>query len=252
MALVAKKYQEYEQDGIVFIGEDGHNYTQVKINGIYEVVRVYDQKQYDFLMKMSAKAEEKRQERLALVEKYNKERKIQAGFEKGYIIAVLGDTFSKKDYLKNKLGAKFNYGLGWYFAGGTEPESVKGFETRKVTWEEASIRSADGCEKLKDERILKTLVEVESLKKSNSEFQGDIGDAITKVVRIDDVRIIDGQYGRHAMHLVYDSKENLYIWNSSIANMLEKRVYKATMTVKEHNVYKNVKQTIVSSFDIGR
>lgn len=251
MVLVAKKYQEYEQDGVLFT-QDGHMYTQVKINGIYKTVRVYDQKQYDFLEKMSAKAEEKKQERLALVEKYNKERKIQAGFEKGYIVAVLGDTFAKKDYLKSKLGAKFNYGLGWYFAGGTEPELVKGFDTRKISWEDASIRTEDGCEKLKDERVLKTLVEVESFKESNSEFQGDIGDAITKVVRIDEVRIIDGQYGRHAMHIMYDSKENLYIWNSSIADMLEKRIYKATMTVKEHNVYKNVKQTIVSGLDVGR
>lgn len=249
MALVAKVYQEYKQKGGAFTDSDGKNYVNVETEEGLKPVRVYTIEQYNFLLGMQFKKDQLEQEKGRIARSYNQERKENAGFKNGYIVAILGDTFEGKDKLKVQ-GAKFSTGFKWYFEGGTE-ENYKGqFETRKIYWEEASEEIDNGCIRLKSINELEKLVKVEFDIKEGSNFVKERDSQVRGLFHVGRIRIIDGPRGRYAMNILEDSKDNVYIWNTSIADMPKKGIYYLKAAVSSHNVYEGVRQTILKDVEI--
>lgn len=256
MALVAKVYEGYPQVGSAYTREeDNKNYIDVLTeDGEIKSVRVYTIEQYNFLLGMQYQKDKMAEERRKVAESYNEERKINAGFKEGYIIAVLGDTYDHKEFLKNS-GAKFSNSFKWYFEGGKEPvHSLEktGYKTffnhpvRKITWEEASEEIENGCIRLKPVNELAKLLEFEYERQGTSEHKGILGDFYSGLFHLYNRDIIDGSKGRHALNFLKDNKGNVFLWNTSIKDMPDYGIYSLGGIVAGHTTYRGERQTILA------
>ena len=65
------------------------------------------------------------------------------------------------------------------------------------------------------------------------------------VLEVERVMSHDGDYGLSYLHIFYDAQKNRFIWWTK-TKLEEKRTYDITGTVKEHNLYKGVPQTVLT------
>lgn len=84
---------------------------------------------------------------------------------------------------------------------------------------------------------------------STSEYIGEIGKRQEFTVTVQGIFTFDGTYGTTAIHKMTDEKGNMLTWFASgnPDNDLEKgKTYNIKATVKKHDAYKGVKQTVVN------
>lgn len=273
MALVAKSYQNYEQIGDIF-NENGKQYIKVKskcdrcgglgygqhyswavnsngicykCNGagyITDTVRVYSDAEYARMEKASeVKKSKKEVEHDAKVRVQNQAYKEKNGFENGYIMVVLGETYSIKEILKD-YGARFSKPFGWYFFGGYEPKDF-GYEMVRVDWEEVGMTSSEYTV-LKDDQTLKDWFKQYTYKDSPSKYQHEIGQRKELNLRVDSVFSFETKYGTSYLHTMSDSDDNVYIWSTSSRKLDKHKTYRLKGTIKDHKEYNGVKQTVLT------
>jgi hypothetical protein len=115
-------------------------------------------------------------------------------------------------------------------------------ECRAVTFRSAGIvASALSCvERMQGQAIERTQA-------AQSTFQGTVGkrtDFVLQVTRI--VDLYSEMYGASAMHLLQDSAGNRFVWKTASDRLETGATYKVKGTVKAHDSYKNVQQTVLS------
>ena len=82
---------------------------------------------------------------------------------------------------------------------------------------------------------------------SKSQFQGEIGERIRqRLMKVVRVFTTDGYYGRSYIHNFEDEEGNVYVWITSSKCLDEDSVYWVDGTVKDHKLYKNTPQTILT------
>ena len=177
--------------------------------------------------------------------------KIQAWKEKnnistedGTTYIITGDSYSIKDELK-AAGWKFDSILKWHKA------DPAGYEDRviKIKLTDLGGWSAWGEFYFNDnaEKIIQDKMD-ELLPPSKSVFLGEIGERL-KDISCTFVRqsTFDTRFGLSHMYRFEDDKENVLIWFSTKELEFETgaRVL-LTGTVKNHDTYKNTKQTILT------
>lgn len=163
------------------------------------------------------------------------------------VYRVLGETYSIKDSLK-ELGCRFNASIGWY--SGTK---LEGYETQRLTSSEVLTDSLYIEWKTKEE--LKELLDkgnsLVSRPEPISEWQGEIGQKIEISVTVDRVFGFEGRFGSSFLYLLRDENGNVYKW-STAKGLEEKATYKLKATVKDHEEYKGVKQTVITRGTVVR
>ena len=212
-----------------------------------EEVRTYTQKEYEALEKASIKRKEKAEaERIANIETVNIKTKERLGFAEGFITAVLGNTYPIKDELKD-AGARFSPIFGWYFIGhdGEEYLESQDFSTFKVLWEDVFTKNRDYV-LLKDTSVLKEWFESKTIKPSTSSFQGVIGEKIERKLEIICVFDFTGRFGITHLHTMEDEDKNVYVWSTASKKLEVGKTFNIKATVKDHTLYKNVEQTILT------
>lgn len=273
MNLVAKSYQNCEQIGDVY-SKDKRLYIKIKescdrcgghgsssypswaanrngicfkCNGdgyITKEVRVYSEKEYETLERNSERIKNQKEiERVANIPEINRKYKEKSGFKMGYITAVLGNTYSIKEELK-ELGAKFNKSFGWYFAGGDEPEGTD-YEFYRVNWEDVSVENNEYIV-LKNEDELSSWFKSQTTTPSNSKFQKEIGDKIEVLVTIVSVFNFTNKFGVTYLHNMVDGEGNVFVWSTSTKCLASGILYRLRGTVKDHKIYKDTEQTILT------
>lgn len=252
MNLVAKPYQEYKQVGNAFT-KNGKNYIAIETKEGLKEVRLYTVEEYNFLLGMQAKKDELAEQRRKVAQSYDEERKVNAGFKEGYIVAVLGDTYTHKEKLKDQ-GAKFSSQFKWYFEGGTEPICATrkleklGLPVRYLKWEEVSHTIETGATVLKPINEIEKLLKVEVPLKKGYCFQGEIGDTISETMKVVEIKIIDGRYGRHAMHILRNANGQIFIWNTTLSEMsLPECIYFVEGMIVNHVVFEGIRQTVLDN-----
>lgn len=78
-----------------------------------------------------------------------------------------------------------------------------------------------------------------------SEYQGEVGDWITKSLKI--IKNISkiSNYGEKHLHVMKDSDNNIYIWETGAKNFVVNSDITLQMKVKGHTVHEGAKTTIV-------
>jgi hypothetical protein len=81
----------------------------------------------------------------------------------------------------------------------------------------------------------------------NSEYVGRVKERMDLTVRVLFTKVIDSVYGTSTMHKMADENGNLFVWfNSGRGDLVKGRTYNIKGTVKAHQEYQGVKQTMLN------
>ena len=159
------------------------------------------------------------------------------------------NTFEAKDALK-EAGARFHSEIGWHFD--KEPETVNAaFKTVKITVEQVADETNVGTYFLKDYDVIKGLcdgIREANLPKNPSDYVGNVGEKVEKVVTLKRVNWFEGFHGQYTgIHVFEDENKNVLVWKTASAPDMEiGSIVTIRGTVKELNEYKGTKQTILT------
>lgn len=195
------------------------------------------------------KAEQERQEKLNKSKENQEELLAKWGYDVENPLIWLvggGSTYEIKDQLK-ELGCKFNPAFGWYCT--HEFDVPEGYGLVSINfydvyvWYPLSKRFElkDNAKEIAD--AAKAALEPES----HSEYMGDIKERLRDLkVTLTDVRAFDGFYGTTFIY-TFAYNEDVLVWMTSSCKDIEVgEKLLLTGTVKEHKIYKGVKQTVLS------
>ena len=166
------------------------------------------------------------------------------GFINGYITIFKGDTYALLDWFREST-ARFHNIFGWYFISEEElPEIHAGISPVELRWEDVALVDEDT---LKSEAIIKEHINSLIYEATGSEWQGEVGDRLDLELTVQKAIPLDnGYYGPSIFHLFTDAAGNEYTWTTGSKTLEEGTTYTLRGTVKEHKVYHNSKQTVLT------
>ena len=237
---VAKSYQNLEIVGDVFVSS-GRQYVNVKTkSGALKTVRWYSDAEYRKMYPEAVAVDRS-------ADPYYKPQKEVLGFTKGYITIFKGDTYAEIDWFRASI-ARYARWWGWYIISTEEvpADLPEGIEPIQLPWE--LVGQEDG--NLKPEYLVKEAVESIIYDSSDSEYQGALGERLDLYLTVERTIELDGNYGRSTMFKFKDDYGNCFVWTTAttpgfkIGDKIHLRG-----TVKNHNMFKNERQTILTRCD---
>lgn len=233
---VAKSYQSLEIIGDAFVSS-GRQYVNVKLkSGKLKTVRWYSDAEYRKMYPEAPAVDRS-------ADPYYKSQKEVLGFTKGYITIFKGDTYAEIDWFRASI-ARYARWWGWYIIS-TEEVPVDlpaGIEAIRLPWESVGQDSGE----LKPESLVKEAVEALIYESGTSEFVGEIGEQIELTLTVIRAIKIENDYGHSIIHIMEDDCGNVYVWITAAKNWSEGSVKTVRSTVKDHQIYKNTKQTVLT------
>lgn len=165
------------------------------------------------------------------------------GFEKGYITIFKGDTYANLEWFKRSI-ARYCKFWGWYIVSTDEiPEDLPNTVTPvQLPWE--LVGKEDGT--LIPEGMIASAIEPLLYEASSSEFQGKIGERIERVLTVRKNVSLPNAFGVSSMHIFEDAEGNVYVWTTASKAWAEGSEHKIRGTIKDHKVYRNCKQTVLT------
>lgn len=165
------------------------------------------------------------------------------GFTKGYITIFKGDTYSLLEWFQEST-ARYHKFWGWYFTSEEElPEIPAGITPIQLKWEDVAFVDED---QLRPESQIKEHIDSLMYDPSPSKWQGEVGDRLEKVLTVTKAIPIEGYYGNSTMHVFSDPEENVYVWTTAAKTLEVGKTYIVRGSVKEHKMFKNIPQTILT------
>lgn len=164
------------------------------------------------------------------------------GFDKGYITIFKGDTYSCSEWFKRSI-ARYCKWWGWYIVSTEElPELPAGITPVQLPWE--AVGKEDGS--LIAESLLTKAVEPYLYEATTSEFVGEIGERLDLMLTIKKAIEVNGAFGSSTIHIMEDECGNEFMWSTAAKSWAEGAVKHVRGTVKDHRIYRNSKQTILT------
>ena len=232
--MVAKTFQTMTQLGEPY-EVNGKSYVQVRNEktGTVRQVRWYTQKEYEKLYP---------DEKSTPTVSSNAVKKI-LGFEKGFITIFSGAIEANEEWFNRSI-ARYHRMWGWYIVSTDElPKDMPSTVTPVVLpWD--LVGNPDGSLKTStaiDEVISNLLYEEHS-----SQFVGSVGERIEVSITVTKNIQLDGQFGQSNMHIMEDANQNVFVWTTASKNWPVGSEKTIRGTVKQHNIYQNQKQTILT------
>lgn len=172
-----------------------------------------------------------------------KSQKDALGFTNGYITIFKGNTYAHLDWFKQSI-ARYTRNWGWYIVSTEDvpADLPEGIEPIRLNWEDVSD---DGIT-VKDEDKVKAFVETLLFEPGTSEYVGAIGQRLELNLTVTNAIELDGNYGRSTMHIMEDDDGNIFVWSTSAKTLAEGSTFHCKGTVKDHRVYRNNKQTVLT------
>lgn len=89
--------------------------------------------------------------------------------------------------------------------------------------------------------------QIEREQEQPSEWQGAVGKReVFKGLKVTGITVSDGQYGRTYIHRFKDGSGNVFTWFAAGTSLDEGKTYDIKATVKKHDEFKGVKQTVLT------
>lgn len=211
----------------------------------YKEVRWYTEAQR---ASMDKAAEKRKQEKEEKREKYDFRINAHSAFGFGddnYIMLLIGkhdDIMTWRDTLP-QYSIFWNEYFHWYipsanYSNLSIPENMK---VVKLTWD---MVAADD-KHIIDKEEVKHIVRDMTVEDSKSEWQGEVGEWLTKTVIVKKNVTLEDRYGIKHLHVLWDENENEYVWSSTSKDYKVDETITLKMKVKEHKEYEGTKQTVV-------
>ena len=233
-ALVAKSYQGLEQTCEPYT-VNGRMYVKIRTkSGAEKQVRAYSEKEFLRLWgDMAPQAQSSSTKSLKEV----------LGFTKGYITIFAGETYAALEWFRYSP-ARFHKLFGWYFTSTEElPQDVPScIEPKQLLW--AKVAKDDNT-LLPDAAVLAAVNEL-IYPPSTSQFVGEVGKRIERVLTVKRAIPIEGNYSPSTMHIMIDEEGNEFVWVTSARTLEQGMIYNVRGTVKAHKVYQNTRQTYLT------
>lgn len=174
---------------------------------------------------------------------FYKPQKEVLGFTKGYITIFKGDTYAHLEWFQQSI-ARYARWWGWYIISTEEvpADLPEGLETVLLPWD--LVGNDDG--KLKLESDVQKAVEGLIYDEGTSEYVGSVGERLELTLTVTRAIELENNFGHSVMHIMEDDCGNVFVWTTAAKSWAEGSVKVLRGTVKDHRVYKNVKQTILT------
>lgn len=234
--MVAKSYQTFTIEGEPYIlsGKAYVNVRNPKTSAV-KAVRWYTEKEYAKMYpKVKAIA-------AAPADSFKKTQKEVLGFDKGYITIFKGDTYSNLEWYQLSA-ARYTRWWGWYFPSNEPVPADVPNEAVQLPWD--AVGNEDGT--LKNEDAVRIAVEALLYDASNSLYQGKIGDRLEVEITVQKVIKLENGFGSSNMMIMFDNDGNEYVWTTAAKCWPVGETKLIRGTVKEHRMYKNRCQTILT------
>lgn len=232
-----------------------------KCSGSGKVLEKWIERPPEYEAKLAARRQAKQAAKLEQEKEHADEANAaffqQYGFNaEGKTWVVLGDTFKIKDELK-QLGCKYTGILGWH-----TDHQLDGYDMLMVDITECfdkdyagiyrwNLWKNDGLEEKIKEAGMKA-----AASRSKSQHVGKAGDRIQIKATLTDFHYYKTQFGDMNIYTFTDIFNNVFIWKTSsyldrIVDGICKPILKGEMvelkaTVKDHDEYQGIKQTVLT------
>lgn len=164
------------------------------------------------------------------------------GFDKGYITIFKGDTYSCSEWFKRSI-ARYCKWWGWYIVSTEElPELPAGITPVQLPWE--AVGKEDGS--LIADGLLTKAVEPYLYEATTSEFVGEVGERLDLMLTVKKAIEVNGAFGSSTIHIMEDECGNEFMWSTAAKSWAEGAVKHVRGTVKDHRIYRNSKQTVLT------
>lgn len=233
--MVAKSFQNLKIEGEPF-NQNGRLYVNVITNsGSLRKVRWYSDYEYKKMYPEEADNHAN--------DPYYKTQKVVLGFINDFITIFKNNNYENSDYFRSK-GARYTKWWGWFFASDAEiPEDLpEGVIPVRLDW--SLVGTSD--EKLKSDKEVADVVDSLIYNNGESEYQGEIGEKIERILIVEKAIALDGFYGASTMHIMRDDDGNCYVWTTAAKSWEPQTEHHIVGTVKDHKQYKGMKQTILT------
>lgn len=234
---VAKSYQKYPIVCEPF-ADKGRQYVNINKDGALKTVRWYSEKEFASMYKMpkSGAAPSIEAPKRPVV-------KDILGFKNGYItIFKLGNS-NYEDFF-SLSNARYATTWGWYIISTEEIPDDLPDDVAPVRLEWNMVGNEDGT--LKTEKEVKAAVESLLYPPTNSQFYGTIGERPELYLTIAKTIPIETNWGTSTLHIMTDENENEFIWKTNTKTLELGKEYHLKGTIKEHNLYKGSRQTVLT------
>lgn len=231
--MVAKSFQNLEIISDVYTSQ-GRQYVRVRTkSGGERQVRWYSEYEY-YKMYPEEKVNSS---------KPKKTQKEVLGFEKGYITIFKGNTYEEKEYFRENE-ARYARFWGWYIMSTQELPSDLPDDVEPVRLDWSLVGNEDGS--LKEEKEVVAAVDALIYEPNDSEYQGEIGDKLDLILTVEQAIGLEGAYGHSTMHIMYDYFGNCFVWTTAAKCWAVGSEHHIVGTVKDHKIYKNTQQTVLT------
>ena len=234
---VAKSYQKYKITTEPFY-ESGRPYVMIKTDAGERKVRWYSDEQYRKMYGEMPKPPVSLKETM--------------GFGSGTVAIFKGDTYKNLDWFKShRQAAKYHPLIGWSFSIEALPEQSEipaDLQPIPLNWSDI----ATGDNTLKSEDEIKALINSFIYDEGTSQYVGTVGDRAIFYLTVKKVLNFENYYGYSSMHIMEDADGNEFVWTTSARTLEEGVTYKVRGTIKQHKIYKNNKQTVLSRCTVER
>ena len=239
---VAKSYTDWTRETEPYEA-NGRMYIKVRSpKGVSKQVRAYTEQEYQRLYGKPALATVQPDGDIALPHKV----KNILGFQEGYIWIFKGDIEQAEYWFSKTPECRFHVTWGWYIVSTeTVPFDMPScIQTVQLPWEK--VGNADGT-LLPKATIVQAIDEL-LYSGHPSKFQGNIGERLERtLVLVNTIDLGENQYGSSQMYCFEDLEQNQYAWITGVKkSWATGEELHLRGTVKNHDIYKNVKRTLLT------
>ena len=232
--MVAKSYQDLEVVGEVFTSS-GRQYVNVKLkSGKIKAVRWYEEKEYRKMYPDAPVA--------TATSTPTRSVKEALGFTHDYITIFRGDTYAEIDWFHSS-NARYARWWGWYIVSTEEipADLPAGIEAIRLPWSAVGLDSGE----LKPEQSIKEAVEALMYDPTPSEYIGQFGERLELTLTVEKAIILEGEHPS-TLHIMRDECGNCFVWTTAAKNWAIGSTHHIRGTLKEHKMFRNEKQNILT------
>lgn len=244
---VAKSYQEWERVNEPYEA-NGKMYVVVrKPTGATKIVRAYTENEYRKMYPKETCGSPVLPNGIGEPAQSEYVVKNILGFQEGYIWIFKGDLENAEYWFEKTPEARYSVKFGWYIVS-TEsiPFDIPScISSVKLPW--ALIGNEDGT--LKPDHIIKTVIDKLIYDEpASSQFVGKVGDRIEiNIEVIQAIPLEQDHYGnKKTLHIFQDEESNEFVWITQAKILTVGSKLRIRGTIKEHKVYRNKNQTILT------